>query len=333
MILLGLSEALFAQSGISFKFHQGEAILKTDLLIDGEFKYQYSKNDLPFFLVKDNEVKGVKRISVPMFRKLTLVGAERGVSSRKDTTIFVWVDQFDDLLRVVREGKVMIYDNSKIIDEEHKELESYLMIGERQNFGIKTVKKLSDLESILADEPYFIKSAKATGKYESRDFRVIMYLVDLFNDSDPMRNLKWKSAEIKTKGGKYLKGQAYLQPLDLRNEYNTDKFAYVHYYDNNGFQIFRNDELEYVKIEGTVNSTGYYGLTNKFFFGMNWTHEGDEYLITRKIVNRNNYFYYNRNINPQDFIVLRKVSGTFMRPDNEPELRQTYFSQNPIGSE
>jgi len=72
---------------------------------------------LPVFQVKDDEIEGVKEIKVTNFRKLTLMGAERGVSSRPDTTIFVWVNQYDDLLRVVREGEIIVYDNSKVINE------------------------------------------------------------------------------------------------------------------------------------------------------------------------------------------------------------------------
>ena len=316
---------LFCQNTINYNWHKGVGYLKTELIIDGEFKYKEAKNDLPAFQVKDIELKETKKVMLPMFRKLVLVGTEPGVSSRKDTTLFVWVEQYEDLMRVVREGEIDVYDNSKIINENYSGLDSYFLVAERQGFGIKTIRKVSDLENLMKNKPYFLKSAKATGKIESRDFRVIVYLIDLFNDKDPMRVLQWKQAFIKTKKGESLNGYAYIQPMDIRNEYNTDKFAYIHYYDEKGFRIFRNDELEQLNINNITYETGYYGLTNKYFFGRKWNFEGQEYLVSSKITNRNSYFYISRNNNEMDYIILKEVSGTFLKPENEMMLRKQYF--------
>ncbi len=331
IVFLCLSTTNTIGQGIAYHWHKGSATLKTDLVIDGEFKYRYSKSDLPQFAVKDREVEGTRQIDVSMFRKLVLEGAERGVSSRKDTTIFVWVEQYEDLLRVVREGKINAYDNSKIIDEEYNGLDAYILVAERPDFGIKTIKKVGDLTKVMSDKPYFMRSAKATGRAESRDFRVVVFLIDLFNDKQPMQTLRWPQAQLETNRGEKLQGQAYIQPLDLRNEFNTNEYAFIHFYDEkNGFRLFRNDQVKEVKIDGKIYEQGFYGLTNKNFFGQKWFHEGDEYLVTRKIVNRNNYFYLNRDNNEQDYIVLKQVSGTYLKPEEEGFLRQKYFQENEL---
>ena len=89
----------------------------------------------------------------------------------------------------------------------------------------------------MNDRPYFMQSAKSSGRYATQDFRVVFYLVDLFNDPDPMNVLKWKDAVIITKQDEQLVGNAYIQPLDLRNEYVKGNKAYVHFHDGEDFKL------------------------------------------------------------------------------------------------
>jgi len=317
--------SLVGQDKVSYQEHFGKAELKTDLHITGSFQYKSSKTGLPYYIVEDSEVGKPKKIDVPMFRSLEIYGGEAYVTARPDTTDFVWVDAYDDLLRIVRKGKLMLYDNSKIISENYKELEQYVMVAQHETLGTKTIKKISQLEPLMSDRPYFMASAKATGKYESRDFGVILYLIDLYNNPDPMKKLQWKKITLLTRKGDVYQGVGYVQPMDLRNEYNTSASAYVHFFQDGEFKLFRHDDLKEITLGDEEYEVGYFGLTNKYFFGRKWEHEGYEYLVVPKIVNRNNYYYFNIDANEQDYVILRKSSGSYLKPDDEVKLRMEYF--------
>jgi len=214
-----------------------------------------------------------------------------------------------------------------VINEEYKSLDNYMLIVERPQKGIKTIRKVADLNAVMGDKPYYLESARATGKSGSRDFRVIAYMIDLFNDKNPMKNLAWPKVNIQAKNGKKYEGYGYLQPMDVRNEYNTDQFAYIHFYDTNGFKLLRNDELEQIWIDNKEYKQGYFGLTNKNFLGIDWSYEGENFIVVPQIVNRNSYFFNNRDKGPGDYIIFKEVSGSYLRPANESELRKIYFNQ------
>jgi len=326
LLLMFLSAPVFllAQDKVKYDWHEGIAILKTDLQIKGSFKYLPATKGVPYFMVKDNELDGVQKIPVVMFRTLTLAGAERGVSSKKDTSEFVWVDGFDDLLRIVRKGKLTIYDNSKIINESYKSLPNYTMAVANNQGEINGLRKVGDLAQVMSSQPYFMEVARATGRHESRDFRVIMYLVDLFNMDNPMKYLNWKPIKI-TSYGKVYNGKGFIQPMDFRNEVGLNKKAYVHYFDGKDFMLFTNEMISNLEYNGDVYDQGFYGLADKNFFGKQWTFQGQTYFIIERIVNRNNFFFKPKDDTALNYIFLQKRAGALGRPANEMNLRRAYF--------
>jgi len=328
LLLLFLSAPclLLAQDKVKYDWHDGVAVLKTDLQIKGSFKYLPANNGVPYFMVKDNELDGVQKIPVVMFRTLTLAGAERGVSSKKDTSEFVWVDGFDDLLRIVRKGKLTVYDNSKIINEQYKSLPNYTMAVANNQGEINGLRKVKNLMQVMSDQPYFMEVARATGRYESRDFRVIMYLVDLYNMDNPMKYLNWKPMKI-TARGKVYTGKGFLQPMDFRNEFSIDTKAYVHFYDGKDFELFNHQEISAVECDGETYEQGFYGLSDKHFFGKEWTYEGQTYIVIERIVNRNNFFFKSKEEAPLNYVILQKVRGSFIRVGDEMNLRRAYFKE------
>lgn len=319
------------QPRIRYKWHYGSALMKTGLRLRGRFKYLAKKNEIPKFIFEDIEnIPGKRKIDVSLFQELTVAGKEQGLSSKIDSTKFVWVDEFNDLLREVRTGEISLFDNSKVVDEKYKYLAKYLLIARHEEQGVQRVKQLNDLEPLMSERPYFIKSAKATGKYYSTDLRVAFYLVDLFNEEDLKERFSWQDMVIVKNDGTRVNGQGFIQPLDLRNEFNTSSHAYIHFYDDSGFQLFRDDELRYAEFQGKTYDKGYYGLTNKNFFGVKWSYGGVDYLVTKKIVNRNSYFYMNASPKGEDIAILKGLSGTYTRPTNENILRLQFLQEQGI---
>jgi len=247
--------------------------MKTGLRLNGRFKYLAKKNEIPKFIFEDHEnIPGKRKIDVSLFQELTLEGKEQGLSSKVDSTRFVWVEEFSDLLREVRTGEISLFDNSKIVNEKYKYLAKYILIAKHEEHGVERVKQLNDLEPLMIDRPYFMKSAKATGKYYSSDLRVAFYLVDLFNEQDLKTRFNWQDIVVVKNDGTRVEGQGFIQPMDLRNEFNTSSHAYIHFYDDNGFKLFRDDDLRYAEYQGKVFDKGYFGLTNKNFFGIKWSY-------------------------------------------------------------
>jgi len=316
------------QPRIKYKWHYGSALMKTGLRLNGRFKYLVKKNEIPKFIFEDIEnIPGKRKIDISLFQELTVAGKEQGLSSKVDSTKFVWIDEFNDLLRVVRSGEISLYDNSKIVDEKYKYLAKYLLIAKHEENGVKRIKQLNDLEPLMLERPYFMKSAKATGKYYSSDLRVAFYLVDLFNEQNLAERFKWNEMVVVKNDGTRINGRGIIQPIDLRNEFNTPSHAYIHFYDDSGIQLFRDDELRYAEYQGKTYDKGYYGLTNKNFFGVKWTYGGEDYLVSKKIVNRNSYFYMNSSQKGEDIAILKGLSGTYTRPTNENILRVHFLQE------
>jgi hypothetical protein len=181
----------------------------------------------------------------------------------------------------------------------------------------------------MTDRPYFIQSLRATGRTESRDYRILMYLINLFNDPDPMRILKWQDATLTLRNGSTLKARTYLQPMDLRNEYiQSGNTAYLHIYDGKDFKLLTNNDVETIKQDTTTYVKGLYGLTQKYFWGVNWQHNGEKYLIARRIASNNNYFFRNKVKDGLDLVVLKLGNDdTYVKPLNEPDLRKFYLME------
>ncbi|MCB0514690.1 MAG: hypothetical protein R2798_04205 [Chitinophagales bacterium] len=326
-----ISNNIFAQSSekpqkINYEWHEGSAVLKTGLILSGKFKYEPADLGIPSFLVEDKGINGVKKVEVPMFQSLDLQGFEPVLQSKDKQTHFVWHPEYNSLLRKVRGGEIEAYDNSMIINEKYDYIPGYKLLTTTEGVPLREMKKVSDLEDVMHKRPYFMQSAKATGKYNSRDLRVVVYLIDLYNDEDPMKVLKWDKTEISLKNGSKLVGNGYLQPLDLRNEYNTDNYAYIHFYDGKDFSLIRNDEIKQLVLNGKPYVEGFFSLTDKKFFGQPWLYNGKEYLVSRQIVNRNSYFFYNKNLT-EDIVILENIAGSYRRPADEAMLRVFYLQQ------
>lgn len=316
------------QPKIRYKWHYGTALMKTGLKLKGRFKYLAKKNEIPKFIFEDVEnIPGKRKIDVSLFQELTVSGKEQGLSSKVDSTRFVWIDEFSDLLREVRTGEISLFDNSKVVDEKYKYLAKYLLIARHDKHGVARIKQLNDLETLMHERPYFMKSAKATGKYNSTDLRVAFYLVDLFNEGDLPARFSWEEMVVVKNNGTRVSGNGFIQPLDLRNEFNTSSHGYIHFYDSEGMKLFRDDELKYIEFRGETYDKGYFGLTDKNFFGLKWTYGGVDYLVTKKIINRNSYFYMNRSSKGEDIAILKGLSGTYTRPTNENILRLQFLQE------
>jgi len=317
-------------SAVKYEWHAGHAILKSGLHIEGEFQFKDTKNTIPHFLVKDSEISGVKRIDLPMFESIKLLGAERGASAMRDSTEWVWIEEYKDLMRVVREGDINLYDNSRIVNEKYDFIDNYQLIGQHPLLGVKTLDEVSDLNKLMRDRPYFMESAKVTGKLDSKDYGVILFLVDLYNDQDPLKYLQWREVKIETLAGETKTGHGLLQPVDIRNECNTGSEAYLHFYDGKDFELLDNTKLKSVTLEGTELQLGYYGLTDKHFYGMPWEHEGSNYVVPVKVINKNRYLLDSRKPGSPDYIVLQEIAGTFRKPQDEIRLRKLFLEQNQI---
>ena len=311
---------------IKYEFHEGIAYLKSDLIIKGKFRFVESKTDIPKyeFIETGKDVK--KSVDVSMIKNLVLSGVENKiVASADDSTRFEWIDEHRDLYREVRGGKIKIYDNSRIIDEGYEYLTDYLILAGNDTSGFYIIENLNDLEPLMANRPYFFESVMATGRKNTTDIRVALFLIALYNDDNPMRVLKWPNAIIETSNKKKYKGQAYVQPIDLRDEYVNSGVAYIHFYDGKEFRLFRHHEVKSLTLDGIKYKEGLYRISDKMFFGKPFQYQNEEYLLVTRIINNNNYFFINRETGPQDLVILKEIAGTYIRPKNEPDILKYYM--------
>ncbi len=316
---------------IKFQFHNGTMELKTGLVLKGAFKYIESKLGVPeFVFVESGNKKTKKKVALSMVQSLKVAGAERGITAFKDSTEFVWIDQYKDLYRKVRIGTINVYDNSRIVDEDYPYLSDYLLITGRQDYGYKAIREVQDLKMQMLDRPYFMQSAKFSGRYESKDFRVVLYLIDLFNDSDALfQKLKWTNMTLTLKNGDRVQGKGYFQPMDMRGEYIlTSNNAFIHFHDGKDFRLFSHRELKSVLVEGSPYQSAFYSPTSKYFYGNTWEYNGTVYIVTKRIVSANNYFYRPRSNSFNNLVILKKVGDAYVKPPNEMQLRKAYNADN-----
>ena len=312
---------------IKYRLHEGSAKLKSGLILHGKFKFQPSSNDVPHYVFMERGSSKRKKVDLSMIESMTLAGAEKGISARSDSTEFVWIDKFKDLYRKVRIGTIEVYDNSRIVNEKYEYLTEYVLLTGRQDYGYKIVKQLSDLELIMSDRPYFMQSAKATGRYETRDFRVIIYLIDLFNSPNSIDVLKWEPMSITLKKGKkVLRGKGYIQPMDLREEYVPSSNAYIHFHDGKDFQLLTQRDVKKVVVDGVPYKEGSYTVSNHYFYGKPWIYNGSNYLIIKRIVNSNTYFFKSNSL-MQSTLIMKEVAGSYVRASNEMELKTKYMEE------
>ncbi len=314
---------------IKYQFHNGTMLLKTGLELRGDFKYLESKLGIPEFLVIEaGKKKTKKKVSLSMVQRLTVAGAERGITAYPDSTEFVWIDQYKDLYRKVRTGTIEVYDNSRIVNEDYPFLSDYLLITGRQDYGYKAIREVQDLEIMMTDRPYFMQSAKFSGRYESKDFRVVLYLIDLFNDSDPMKRLKWDNMTLTLKDGNRVQGKGYFQPMDLRGEYIlTSNNAFIHFHDGKDFSLYNQREVKSVLVNGVPYESAFYTSNSKYFYGRTWINNGTEYIVTKRIAHANNYFFRTRSNSFSDLVILKKVGNGYIKPANEVQLRRSYLEE------
>ncbi len=312
---------------IRYKKYSGRALLKTGLKLEGEFKYKDPKKGVPYFLVKERKYPGKKKIDITMFETLVLSGAEKGVTDRKDSTVFKWLDGYDDLYRQVRSADIAVYDNSRVIAEKYKYIPGYIMIADRTDFNTTIISELSDLTPLMTDRPYFMESAKATGKHDSRDLRVIIYLIDLFNDKNPMKNLRWNPVEVILENGEILEGKGYVQPVDLRNEFTKNSDAFLHFHNGKDFQLLTQEQVKWIYQSGSKYVPGFYSMTDKHAFGIPWEHDGEKYLVAKKLTNTRSYYFVSRYTSGEDLVILQEFHGSFKRAGNEPLLKAKYLME------
>lgn len=316
---------------IKYKWHEGEAILKSDLPIKGKFKYQPVKDDVPYWIFISSEKPNAEKklIDITLFKQLVLAGAEPYVTDSPDSTHFQWVEEYDNLMRRVKKGAIELYDNSKIIDEKYKYVDGYYLVGIREEFGSRKLNTVKDLKVLMTDRPYFMESAELSGRIESRDLRVVAYLVDLFNMQNPMEMLQWETVSYTTTKGKQRNGKGYIQPVDLRNEYNTSSKALLHFWDGEKLEIIESRSLKNLKVGGKNFEEGYFSVTDKTFLGQKWTYEGRTFLVANSILNNNSYYFVPRvGEETQGLIVLEQRVGAYLKPSDELRLRQIFAKQN-----
>lgn len=319
------------KENIKYSYHVGSALLKTGLTLSGKFQFNDKDNDLPDYNFIDTFTNKRKSVPISMIERMVLAGSEKGITARNDSTEFVWIDKFKDLYRKVRIGTIEIYDNSRIIDEKYENLEDYLLVAGHQQHGYKLIKKVADVGPLMTDRPYFMQSLAATGRSESKDFRILIYLVDLFNETNPMRVLKWQDMTLelrKAAGGGTLQVKGYVQPLDLRNEYvQTGSTGYVHIFDSKDFRLLTSNDIEKLTINGTTYEKIFYGVTQKYCWAMPWKYKEENYMVTKRIITTNNYFFRHKVNDGQDLVILRSAGDAYNKPINEPELRKIYLTE------
>lgn len=313
---------------IKYAVHEGTAQLKTGLVITGKFIYTELKDEVPQYDFVENSGGGRKTVALSMIDRLVLVGAESGVTSRSDSTEFVWIEKFKDLYRKIRTGTIELYDNSRIVDEPYEFLANYLMVAGRNGYDYKIVKQVNDLAPLMEDRNYFIESLRATGRSDSKDLRIGLYLINLFNDPEPMRVLGWDTLQLTLKDGSAVIGRGYVQPLDLRNEHLTNANAYIHFFDGKDLQLYTQNEVASLVIDGKTYVRGMYAISGKYFFGLPWENNGIGYLVTRRILTSSNYYFKYRQPDRIDITILQAdASGNYIKPINDAQLRQIYMAE------
>lgn len=315
---------------IKYKFHEGVVLTKTGLIIEGKFKYTEPKNKVPeYIFVEKDQPSTKKKLALSMIQKMTLAGAEK-VVNRKDSTEFVWIDNHKDLYRKIIKGTIEVFDNSRVVNEKYDYITDYILLAGRQDYGYKVIRKLADVAPLMDDRPYFIKSARATGRLNTKDLRVVIFLIDMFNDSKAINRLAWwQDMEIVFRDGRKLNGKGYIQPLDMRDEYTYSDNAYVHFFNGKDFEILTHRQVKSLKIKDITYKVGMYTTANKYFFGKNWRYDGKEYLISQKIMTNNNYYFRlpNQERDGTNLIVLQKSGqrNDYIKPMNEIEIRKGYL--------
>lgn len=312
---------------IKYNVHEGVAYLKTGLIIRGKFFYNELAGQVPEYTFIEDGSKGRKSVSLSMIERLVLAGAEEKLGARSDSTEFVWIEKFKDLYRKIRTGTIEIYDNSRVVNETYDFIPNYFMIAGRKDYDFKFIKQVGDLTPLMTDRPYFTEVLKATGRAESKDYRIMFYLTDLFNEPNPMQIMNWDSLQVTFKDGSTLNGKGYIQPLDIRNEHINTPTAYIHFHDGQDFRLFTQNDLAFVTTNGKVYQKAYYNLTNKHFWGIPWQYEGEAYMVTRRVLSSNNFYYRYRNNDNQDLTILKDNSPNgYIKPINESALKQAYLS-------
>ncbi len=314
---------------IKYAVHEGTAHLKTGLVVTGKFIYTELKGEVPQYNFVESTGGGRKTVALSMIDRLVLAGVEKGVNSRIDSTEFVWIEKFKDLYRKIRTGNIELYDNSRIVDEPYEFLSNYLMIAGRKGYDYKIVKQVADLAPLMDDRPYFMESLRATGRQDSKDLRIALYLINLFNDPQPMGVLAWDTLQLTLKDGSTLVGRGYTQPLDLRNEHLTNANAYIHFFDGRELKLYTQNEVASISTQGKTYIRGMYAISGKHFFGQPWENNGNAYLVTRRILTSSNYYFKYRQPDRIDITILQAdAGGNYIKPINEAQLRQIYLSEN-----
>jgi hypothetical protein len=313
---------------IKYTVHEGTAHLKTGLVISGKFIYTELKDEVPQYDFIEATGGGRKSVALSMIDRLVLAGSEKGVNARTDSTEFVWIEKFKDLYRKIRVGTIELYDNSRIVDEPYEFLTDYLMVAGRDGYDYKIVKQVADLNPLMTDRPYFMESLKATGRNESKDLRIALYLINLFNDPQPMRVLGWDTLQLTLKDGTILNGRGYVQPLDLRNEHLTNANAHIHFFDGTDLKLYTQQEVASLVMDGKTYVRGMYAVSGKHFFGLPWEYNGTGYLVTHRILTSNNYYFKYRQPDRIDITILQAdAAGNYLKPINDAQLRQAYMAE------
>lgn len=316
---------------IKYNIHNGIAYLKTGLVVKGKFIYTEFKGDVPVYYFSEENVGGRKSVALSMIDRLVLQGAEANLV-KGDSTEFVWIDKFKDLYRKIKIGSIELYDNSRIVDEKYEYLPDYVMVAGRKDHDFKFIKQVADLAPLMTDRPYFMESLRATGRAESRDLRLVFYLVDLFNDPAPIQLMRWDDMQILTKDSTTLTGKGYIQPIDIRNEYVSSSNAYVHFYDGTDFRLFSQTDIRSISVQQMPYKEGYYNTTGKYFFGKPWTYNNTNYLVTKRLLTSNNYYYRYRQTDNQDITIMKEDIRGYVKPINDVELRQLYLTEMAINN-
>ncbi len=312
---------------IKYNVHEGVAYLKTGLIIRGKFFYTDLAGQVPEYSFVEEGSKGRKSVSLSMIDRLVLAGAEEKLGARTDSTEFVWIEKFKDLYRKIRTGTIEIYDNSRVVNEEYDFIPNYFMVAGRAGYDFKFIKQVSDLIPLMVDRPYFTEVLQATGRAESKDYRIMFYLTDLFNEPNPMQMMNWDTLQVTFKDGSSVMGRGYIQPLDIRNEHINTPTAYIHFHDGHDFKLFTQNDIAFVTTGGKVYQHAYYVLTNKHFWGVPWQYNGEAYMVTRRILSSNNFYYRYRANDNLDLTIL-KENGTngYIKPIDEATLKQAYLA-------
>jgi len=314
--------AAFAQRPndfIKYKYHEGTAYLKRGGTLKGQFKFEVDELGLKRVFYKGE--KGKEKMIPPEIAKLTLAGSTPADNIRNDSTTFVWINKYQNMFRQLRRGEVMILDNIYVVDEEYGHIRDKHLIAYKNRVA-ERINISNDLEPFFRDSDYFKQLLFVIQQKTKYERQVILFLTDFYNNrGTPERLVTWQTGQLTLWDGSVLNGKVNIQPLDFSSS-NTSQLTRIHFYNNEGFRLLDERDVEIITINGKVFKSLLLKERNTKIYTTIWKDGNREYYINR-FVEEPDFYWLLHSFSKNDLHVQEKnKKGELVHSIEEEFVRQ-----------